>query len=135
MTNCENCEKEHDGNYGSGRFCSSSCSRSFATKSKRAEINAKVSIALTRPKRLISCKHCGNTFEQQRKRVFCSISCSQSHNWQIDAYRENMQSKINAKAALGQWGGWKIRNVEPSYAEKYFIAVLDNLNIIYEREK
>jgi len=29
---CENCGKEHDGRYGSGRFCSKSCSRSFNAK-------------------------------------------------------------------------------------------------------
>ena len=29
---CENCGKEHDGSYGSGRFCSKSCARSFSTK-------------------------------------------------------------------------------------------------------
>ena len=28
---CEKCNKEHDGSYGSGRFCSSKCARSFAT--------------------------------------------------------------------------------------------------------
>jgi len=30
---CENCDKAHDGKYGSGRFCSQSCIKSFATKS------------------------------------------------------------------------------------------------------
>ena len=29
---CENCGKEHDGNYGSGRFCCKECARSFSTK-------------------------------------------------------------------------------------------------------
>ena len=29
---CENCSKEHEGNYGSGRFCSKECARSFSTK-------------------------------------------------------------------------------------------------------
>ena len=29
---CENCGKEHDGTYGSGRFCCSKCARSFSTK-------------------------------------------------------------------------------------------------------
>ena len=29
---CENCGKEHDGFYGSGRFCSSFCARSFSAK-------------------------------------------------------------------------------------------------------
>jgi len=40
---CEYCEKEHDGSYGSGRFCSNSCARGFSTKNKRKEINEKVS--------------------------------------------------------------------------------------------
>lgn len=43
---CEACNKEHDGSYGSGRFCCQACSRSFATKSKRKEINQKISEAL-----------------------------------------------------------------------------------------
>jgi len=33
MLKCELCNKEHDGTYGSGRFCSQKCSRSFSTKS------------------------------------------------------------------------------------------------------
>jgi len=40
--NCENCFIEHEGSYGSGRFCSSVCSRSFSTKAKREQINLKV---------------------------------------------------------------------------------------------
>lgn len=43
---CENCGKEHNGNYGSGRFCSNKCARSFSTKNKRKEINEKVSKSL-----------------------------------------------------------------------------------------
>ena len=40
---CENCNKEHCGSYGSGRFCSSRCARGFSTKQKREEINIAVS--------------------------------------------------------------------------------------------
>lgn len=29
---CENCGKEHNGNYGSGRFCCKQCARAFSTK-------------------------------------------------------------------------------------------------------
>jgi len=43
---CENCECNHCGEYGSGRFCSSKCARGFSTKSKRKEISAKTSRAL-----------------------------------------------------------------------------------------
>jgi Zn finger protein HypA/HybF involved in hydrogenase expression len=44
---CENCPKEYDIIiYGSGRFCSEKCARGFSTKSKRIEINQKVSTKL-----------------------------------------------------------------------------------------
>ena len=43
MNICENCEQEHSGEYGSGRFCSTKCARGFSTKAKRKEINKKVS--------------------------------------------------------------------------------------------
>jgi hypothetical protein len=45
--NCLNCEKLHLGEYGSGKFCSMKCARSFSTKNKRKEINKKVSIRMT----------------------------------------------------------------------------------------
>ena len=32
---CENCGKEHDGSYGSGRFCSVSCKQKFCIKPKK----------------------------------------------------------------------------------------------------
>ena len=40
---CENCGNPIVENYGSGRFCSAYCARSFSTKATRKEINAKVS--------------------------------------------------------------------------------------------
>ena len=47
MNTCENCGNLHDGTYGSGRFCSTKCSRGFSTKAKRNEINDKVSKTLS----------------------------------------------------------------------------------------
>lgn len=43
---CELCGKEHKGEYASGRFCSQKCARSFSSKEKRLETNAKVSKTL-----------------------------------------------------------------------------------------
>jgi Zn finger protein HypA/HybF involved in hydrogenase expression len=43
---CENCQNDHNGEYGSGRFCSSKCSRCFSTKINREKINKKVSNTL-----------------------------------------------------------------------------------------
>ena len=41
MKTCEDCKKEITIVYGSGRFCSAKCARSFSTKNKRQEINYK----------------------------------------------------------------------------------------------
>ena len=35
---CENCGKEHDGSYGSGRFCCKECARSFSTKQSQGQL-------------------------------------------------------------------------------------------------
>lgn len=43
---CEYCEKEHDGSYASGRFCSPKCARSFSTSKNRQEINRKRSSSM-----------------------------------------------------------------------------------------
>ena len=43
MLKCEYCNEEHEGLYGSGRFCNQKCARGFSSKEKREEINLKVS--------------------------------------------------------------------------------------------
>lgn len=83
MKKCENCKNKHDGSYGTGRFCTQKCSRSFATKNKRQEINKKVSSKLKKPSQLISatCEYCKQQFTydfkiKKIKRKFCSRKCS-----------------------------------------------------------
>lgn len=44
---CESCNSIIDGSYGSGRFCSKSCSSAFSTKNKRLQINSVVSKKMT----------------------------------------------------------------------------------------
>jgi len=51
MSKCEKCNIENEGTYGSGRFCSSKCARSFSTSKKRKEINKKISKRLSSEKR------------------------------------------------------------------------------------
>lgn len=43
MSTCERCGADHDGSYGSGRFCSTKCARGFSTASSREAINKRVS--------------------------------------------------------------------------------------------
>lgn len=80
---CEKCLKEHDGIFGSGRFCSTSCARSFATKSKRSLINKKVSDKLSFAPKVKICKHCLQEFQtKSKKKVFCNKVCaSKFYGW------------------------------------------------------
>ena len=76
---CENCGIDHDGEYGSGRFCSAKCARGFSTKSKRKEINEKVSRSLTGRKgwnlsaseerKVHKCGHCDKGFVKKSSLV------------------------------------------------------------------
>ena len=43
---CEKCSIDHDGTYGSGRFCSSICSRSYSSNKNKDEKNRKISESL-----------------------------------------------------------------------------------------
>lgn len=79
---CENCNKEHEGNFASGRFCSRNCSAAFSTKSKRKEINIKISNTLSVQKIEKFCMECGNIFYVipcKEYRKFCSNHCSNTY--------------------------------------------------------
>jgi len=66
---CEYCNKEHLGNFGSGRFCSNYCAKGFSTKKDRLEINKKISISL-KGKGF----HGGRPFEKGHKSYWNEVS-------------------------------------------------------------
>lgn len=82
---CENCGSNHDGSYGSGRFCNAKCARGFSTKHNREEISRKVSKTLGGtnyvPKEKF-CLYCGNKVKSGAKK-FCSISCQHEYKYCI----------------------------------------------------
>lgn len=69
---CEFCGKEHDGSYGSGRFCSSHCSKKYASI-KGVVVSAKVCKEKLGIK--CQCEFCGEKFESKfdlkKHRVKC----------------------------------------------------------------
>ncbi len=67
---CENCGIDHDGSYGSGRFCSCKCARGFGTKEKRKEINEKVSKKLTKYEKNF-CQICGIELTKKNNTKLC----------------------------------------------------------------
>ena len=126
---CGNCKKEHDGSYGSGRFCSCKCARCFSTKLKRKEINAKVSKTLTKERIAKFCKICGKQIAYKNISGYCRKCASQTSE-----YKERQRQIQLTKVANGTHSGWKSRNIK-SYAEIFFETVLNNNHIHYEREK
>lgn len=139
---CENCGKEHDGSYGSGRFCSCKCARSFSTKLNRKEINERVSHSLLKRRELYItktdfsiryCKDCGKKLSFKNKTGYCRL-CHPKHTNPKPEYREK-QRQIHLKMVKdGTHKGWITRNIK-SYAEVFWESVLDSNHIEYEREK
>ncbi len=98
---CEKCGKEHDGSFGSGRFCSSFCAHSFSTSKSRKNINDKISDSLhkyyIKDTNTYICEYCG--FSTKRKSdlghhiKFCKknpinitkqIEYNKTHNYILD---------------------------------------------------
>lgn len=76
---CENCNILYNIKYGSGRFCSSKCARSFSTKNNRKDINIKISLKLKgkiKEHNLKICKLCNNKYYSRNKTSkFCTFKC------------------------------------------------------------
>jgi hypothetical protein len=127
MNICETCCKEHDGSYGSGRFCSIKCSRSFATKDKRAEINKAVSKTLSKGYIELVCIYCKNSYKvkyNKRNQQYCSRLCSRKdHGWSnhntVDWSTINRLSYANGNnyvaGGTSKWYNYKNIKVQGSY--------------------
>jgi very-short-patch-repair endonuclease len=131
---CENCSSLIYEKYGSGRFCSSKCARSFSAKVNREETNKKISKTLTIDPHILICKYCKEKFESKdKKRIFCSNGCSAK----FKATDETVNLKISEcqlrHVKNGTHQGWQSRKFR-SYAEKFFETVLINNNIKFETE-
>jgi len=119
---CENekCGKEHDGSFGSGRFCCRSCANSRGARSY--EIREKISKTLTGGKPYIEkgkeiklCLNCNNTIKEERK--YCSHKCQREYQ-----YKQNIERWKN-----GEVDGLKCNgNAVTNYVRKYLWEKYDN---------
>ena len=120
MKICENCKHEHNGTYGSGRFCSSKCARGFSTKNKRLLINKKVSKKLKGkiPKRIYNKKEfknkCLNCNIPCRNK-FCSFNCYTEYYKTIRTAYENYKIKAQFKFSVYDYSDY----FDLSLIEKY----------------
>lgn len=104
---CELCGSIHAGVYGSGRFCTSKCARSFSSRLDRANTNLKIQAkakqqgaARKKPTALLTCRYCNNQFTvtfNRRTQIHCSKSCA-SHD--VSPETRNVQSVKRIAALL-----------------------------------
>jgi len=95
--NCDSKEAVKYSKYSNGKFCSRECARSFSTKSKRKEINEKISKTMTgvnyrsgmgKPVEMVKrfCKGCDQHFDvaqTKRSQKYCSRKCAAKfRDWQ-----------------------------------------------------
>lgn len=71
LNSCENCLAIHSGEYGSGRFCSSICARSYSSKVRREEVNRRVSEKLKGRKT-------GRTISEDHKKILAQARALQA---------------------------------------------------------
>jgi len=93
---CEYCLKDHDGSYGSGRFCSNKCTKGFATKNvdygeekiancalcnvqlivKKNACNIQYCTSCKNLKYTHTCEKCGDEFKSGTKAYYNKIHCN-----------------------------------------------------------
>ena len=137
---CEKCGSEHDGSYGSGRFCSIKCARSYSTKNKSKDqkeakcikcgtniyINKRASIQTCKcekckkeyhkPSDLKVCKICGSTYYKNHggcSNEFCKTHRIQGFNLLIKFFGFN-KDKIGTSEVEIEFNRVK-KNIEDLY--------------------
>jgi len=140
---CENCKKEHNGLYGSGRFCSSKCARGFSTKEKRSLINEKVS-----KKRKENahndiekiCPACNKKYTihwNKRYQQACSRKCAKTILRNNPEYINKLKTNAGGyreKGGRGKQGWYREIYCNSSWELAYVIYCYDH-NIIIKRNK
>jgi len=129
---CEKCGKEHDGSYGSGRFCCNTCARTYSTskidrsKTKIVQcidcgVDLEVSICAS-PKqckcdncrvhkkykqlRLTHCLNCGKILDTKRK--YCSQKCQ--NDYQHKEYiRKWKNGEVSGSQKCGMFVSGRVR--------------------------
>lgn len=139
MNKCEYCNNDHEGVYGSGRFCSSKCARGFSTSKKRKEINTKVSKALSSKIQFVkkTCPICQIEFEREfkyRNQKTCSQRCGSILTNSRPEVREKLsKARIKAieegKTGFGYKGYYKSIRYD-SALELAFLKKFDKENDI-----
>lgn len=140
---CEKCRSKHDGSYGSGRFCSASCARSFSTCKDRPSINSKISGDLKgRNRKYKSCPVCGSQFFGDR--ATCSPACAKTRilespgstgrRWKVvDSSKMGGIREGGGRSKLISYTSWSGEEMKLNKEEILVAEILDRLRIRWTR--
>lgn len=139
---CPVCDKEFDTQIGSKEertTCSYSCSNVLYSSDRHSEeANNKRARVLQKDKIEKKCLICDKTFcvlPSRNRKEYCSVDCATIFRSNNRETKDKLSMAIRARIANGTHKGWSSRTkLEPSYAEKYTIKLLNELNIVYDRE-
>ena len=128
---CERCGEPHDGSYGSGRFCSAQCARSFSTDYVSEEGRKRQIMALNdvenrkknRQKIKEAQKRKSEILKEQRKQELAKVSAS-------NAPVNEMKARFkNRTVALGKYGENKIISKCIEHEVPVYIPVVDETGV------
>lgn len=132
MENCIKCGLEHDGSFGSGKFCSRSCANSRGTRSNETRLKISLANKGNKPWNTgkewawitSTCAHCGTEIRHRR----CVPKKYHSECWKKAAggYRKG--------SGVGKSGWYKGYWCDSSYELAWVIYQLEH-NLPFERNK
>jgi very-short-patch-repair endonuclease len=117
------------------KCCSMECSKKFS-RSKVDVQNIIKTMSSKRPQSEKLCEQCGMKFSPKKKsQRFCLPACSRKFNGIVnrEKFSENLKVAREKLISMGRWNVWRKR-IEPSYPEKFFMKVLIDNQIPFERE-
>ena len=119
---CENekCGKEHDGSFGSGRFCCRSCANSRGARSY--ETKKKVSETLSGGKPYIPrevythCLNCGKKLLDNYRKKYCNHQCQWEYTYKqyIERWKQGLEKGSNDNEYLSR------------HIRRYMFEIYDN---------
>lgn len=130
---CEKCGCTHDGLYGSGRFCSSKCARSFSSKNKTRDFYQRVGnklhdrYAKMHPERIFNCIDCNKKLTHKTKSGYCRQCYGKHFTVSVDT-RKKISMKRKGK------NRWHIKRNQISFAEQYWMNALIKNHIPFIHE-
>jgi very-short-patch-repair endonuclease/ribosomal protein S14 len=135
---CERCGMLMTEKFGSGRFCSRACanSRDHSEQSKQKIRDSLNTTLVSRQKAPVrakkACIICGVSIKSCNKTGLCR-NCLEHTSEGLAIKQELGKRGYATKQERGTHVGWQSRNIT-SYAEQFWMQVLDNNEISYSRE-